>query len=112
VQYVRFWIFKIDGELQKKILRIVVPNGIESGLFQLVKVALSSIAALFGSYQIAANGVAQSIWTMAALFSVSMGPACITVIGQCMGARDIDRQSSTSGSSRRSRLPSRLAGTS
>ncbi|MEE8683115.1 MAG: MATE family efflux transporter [Olsenella sp.] len=91
VQYVRSWIFKIDGELQKKILRIAVPNGIESGLFQLVKVALSSIAALFGAYQIAANGVAQSIWTMAALVSVSMGPAYITVIGQCMGARDIEQ---------------------
>lgn len=54
-----------------------------------MKVALSSIVALFGTYQIAANGVAQSIWTMAALVSVSMGPAFITVIGQCMGARDI-----------------------
>ena len=54
-------------------------------MFQLVKVALSSIVALFGTYQIAANGVAQSIWSLAALASVSMGPVFITVIGQCMG---------------------------
>lgn len=61
---------------------------IENGIFQLVKVALSSIVALFGTYQIAANGVAQSIWSMAALAGVSMGPAFITVIGQCMGNKD------------------------
>ena len=45
---------------------------------------MSSIVALFGTYQIAANGVAQSIWSMAALAGVAMGPVFITVIGQCM----------------------------
>ena len=84
------WIFRWDGELMQRILHIAVPNGIENGIFQLVKVALSSIVALFGTYQIAANGVAQSIWSMAALAGVSMGPAFITVIGQCMGNRDVE----------------------
>lgn len=82
------WIFRWDGTLMKRILNIAVPNGIENGIFQLVKVALSSIVALFGTYQIAANGVAQSIWSIAALAGVSMGPAFITVIGQCMGNKD------------------------
>lgn len=72
----------------KKILWIAVPNGVENGVFQLVKVALSSIVALFGTSQIAANGVAQSIWSLAALAGVAMGPAFITVIGQCMGRKD------------------------
>ena len=53
-----------------------------------MKVALSSIVALFGTYQIAANGIAQSIWSLAALVCVTMGPVFITVIGQCMGAGD------------------------
>lgn len=88
VQYFRNWIFRIDGAMQKRILGIAVPNGVESGIFQLVKVALSSVVALFGTYQIAANGVAQSIWSMAALVCVTMGPVFITVIGQCMGAGD------------------------
>lgn len=83
------WIFQWNAGLLKRILGIAVPNGIESGIFQLVKVALSSVIALFGTYQIAANGIAQSIWSVAALISVSMGPAFITVIGQCMGAKDI-----------------------
>lgn len=91
VHYLKNWILRIDGELQKRILRIAVPNGVESGIFQLVKVALSSVVALFGTYQIAANGVAQSIWSMAALVSVAMGPVFITVIGQCMGANDLEQ---------------------
>lgn len=82
------WIFRWNGSLMKSILNIAIPNGLENGVFQLVKVALSSIVALFGTYQIAANGVAQSIWSLAALAGVSMGPVFITVIGQCMGNGD------------------------
>lgn len=74
----------------KRILNIAVPNGIENGIFQLVKVALSSVVALFGTYQIAANGIAQSIWSLAALIGSAMSPVFITVIGQCMGAHKID----------------------
>lgn len=91
VSYLGSWIMKLDVSLQKKILRIAVPNGVESSVFQLVKVALSSVVALFGTYQIAANGVAQSIWSLAALVCVTMGPVFITVIGQCMGAGDIEQ---------------------
>lgn len=90
VFYQREWIFKWSSDSMKQILRIAVPNGLENGVFQLVKVALSSIVALFGTYQIAANGVAQSIWSLAALMGVAMGTVFITVIGQCMGNRDAE----------------------
>lgn len=84
-------ILRWNVALMKRILNIAVPNGLENGIFQLVKVVLSSIVALFGTYQIAANGVAQSIWSLAALAGVSMGPVFITVIGQCMGSRDMEQ---------------------
>lgn len=84
------WILQWNKYLMKRILNIAIPNGIENAIFQLVKVALSSIVALFGTYQIAANGVAQSIWSMAALAGVSMGPVFITIIGQCMGSKDVE----------------------
>ena len=90
IRYRPSWIFEINGSLLSKIFRIAVPNGLENGIFQLVKVALSSIVALFGTYQIAANGVAQSIWSLAALAGVALGPVYITVIGRCMGASDIE----------------------
>lgn len=37
-----------------------------------------------------AAGVAQSIWSLAAIMGLTMAPVYTTVIGQCMGARDID----------------------
>lgn len=79
-----------NGSMIRRLLGIAVPNSIENGLFQLAKVALSSITAMFGTVQIAANGVAQSIWSLAALVGGALGPAFITVIGQCMGAQDVD----------------------
>ena len=81
-------IFTWNGAMLKRILKIAVPNGIENGIFQFVKVALSSVVALFGTYQIATNGIAQSIWSLAALMGVALGPVYITVIGQCMGKKD------------------------
>ena len=64
--YAKKHILVFDAKMLKRVLNIAVPNGIEQGIFQLVKVALSSVVALFGTYQIAANGVAQSIWSLAA----------------------------------------------
>ena len=89
VRYRMRWICKWNGPLLAKIGGIAVPNGAENAIFQLVKVALSSIVALFGTYQIAANGVAQSIWSLAALAGAAFGPVFITVLGQCMGAGDV-----------------------
>lgn len=91
VRYRWRWIGCFNFGLLKKILRIAVPNGVEQGIFQFVKVALSSVVALFGTSQIAANGIAQSIWSLAALVCVTMGPVFITVIGQCMGSRDTEQ---------------------
>ena len=90
VRYHLPYLVKWNGTLQKKIMGIALPNGVENGVHQLVKVALSSMVALFGTYQIAANGMAQSIWSLASIMGLAMAPVYTTVIGQCMGARDID----------------------
>lgn len=90
VFYQKEWLCRWDNSTMKRILNIAIPNGVENGIFQLVKVALSSIVALFGTYQIAANGVSQSIWSLAALAGTAMGPVFITVIGQCMGNKDTE----------------------
>ena len=79
-----------NGEMLGRIFHVAIPNSIENSLFQMTKVAFSSIVAMFGTVQIAANGVAQSFWSMAALFCLAMGPAFITVVGQYMGANDVE----------------------
>lgn len=89
VRYRSADLFAWNSAILKKILHIALPNGIENGVHQLVKVALSSMVALFGTYQIAANGVAQSIWSLASIIGLAMSPVYTTVIGRCMGAHDI-----------------------
>lgn len=88
VYYASKWVFHFNGDILKKVLGIAIPNGIENAIFQFVKVALTTIVAMFGTYQIAANGVAQTIWSLAAMAGSSMAPVFITVIGQCMGSGD------------------------
>lgn len=83
-------IFSWNGSMLRRILHVSIPNGVENGLFQISKVALSSIVALFGTSQIAANGVAQSFWSVASLFCIALGYAFVTVIGQCMGKNDAE----------------------
>lgn len=53
-------VLSFHKEMIVRIFKIAIPNSIENGLFQISKVALSSIVALFGTVQIAANGIAQS----------------------------------------------------
>lgn len=69
-----------------KILRIAVPGGIENGLFALGRVLVTSIVALFGTAQIAANGVAGSVDTIAILVVNAVNLAIVPVVGQCIGA--------------------------
>lgn len=84
-------IFTWKKELVARILRIAIPGGVENGLFQLSKVALTSIIALFGTAQIAANGVATSIDYVAAIIGLATGLAIVTVVGQCVGAGDYEQ---------------------
>ncbi|MBQ6533091.1 MAG: MATE family efflux transporter [Solobacterium sp.] len=83
-------IFCWRGNVIRKILSIAVPNGIENGLFQFGKVLVASIVATMGTSQIAANGVANSLGTIAYIADSAMGMAIVTVVGRCVGANDYD----------------------
>lgn len=52
VRYKAADVFSWDNVLLKNIMGIALPNGVENGIHQLVKVALSSMVALSGTYQI------------------------------------------------------------
>jgi putative MATE family efflux protein len=83
-------IFSWHQDMVRRILRIALPNGVENGLFQLSKVAVTAILALFSTTQIAAYGVAQNFWMTASLFGVATGPVFTAVVGQYMGAGDVE----------------------
>ena len=89
--YVRFGdMLRFDSAMAGRILHIAVPNAAEQVLFQLAKVVLGSLIATFGTSQIAANGIGQTLWSLAACMCTSMNPVFITVVGRCMGAGDAD----------------------
>lgn len=81
--------FRFEWEVIKRILYIGIPSGIENGIFQLGRVIVVSIISNFGTAQIAANGVANSLDSMGCIVGQGMNLAMITVIGQCVGAGDI-----------------------
>ncbi len=80
--------YRIEFNIIKKILYIGIPSGIENGIFQLGKVTVVSIISGFGTTQIAANGVANSLASIGCIAGQAMSLAMITVIGRCVGAGD------------------------
>ena len=80
--------FKIETDVIKRILYIGIPSGIENGIFQLGRVLVVSIIAGFGTVQIAANGVANSLDGLGCIVGQAMNLAMISVIGRCAGAGD------------------------
>ena len=77
-----------DTPVVRRILHIAVPNGLENGLFALGKVLVTSIVAGFGTVQIAANGVANSVDQIAVIVVNAVNLAMVPVVGQCVGASD------------------------
>ncbi|WP_394524870.1 MATE family efflux transporter [Lacrimispora sp. JR3] len=83
--------FKIDKDMLRKILYIGVPNGVENSIFQLGKLLLSSLISSFGTIAIAANAVASTICGLETIPATAIGIAMVTVVGQCVGAGELDQ---------------------
>ena len=83
-------VFCRNFEMLRRILKIAIPNAIENGLFALGRVLVTSIVAMFGTAQIAANGVAGSVDLIAIIVVSAMNLAVVTVVGQCVGANRYD----------------------
>ncbi len=78
----------IDRGMMGKILRIGIPNACENSFFQLGRLVVVSMIALFGTSQTSANAVANTIQSIGCIPGNAMGLAMVTVVGQCVGAGD------------------------
>lgn len=83
--------WKFNFRMVKQILGIGIPNGIENSIFQLGRVLVVGIIAMFGTTQIAANAIANNLDGMGVLPGQAMNLAMITVVGRCVGAGDFDQ---------------------
>lgn len=83
--------FHLDKELLKQIFRIAVPYGLESSMFQLGKILVLSLVSGFGTAAIAANAIGNYVAMFAILPGMALNFAMVTVISQCVGARDFEQ---------------------
>lgn len=82
--------FRINMTMIKRILRIGIPNGLENSVFQIGKILVQGIVAGLGTSAITANAVASNVGGLGVLPGSAIGLALITVVGRCIGARDLE----------------------
>ena len=82
--------YRIDTSMINRILKIGIPNGLENSAFQIGKILVQGIVAGLGTSAITANAIAGTVGGLGILPGSAIGIALITVVGQCVGARDFD----------------------
>ena len=82
---------QIHGKMMQNILHIGIPSAFENSLFQLGRVLVVSMIALFGTVHTSANAVANNLDAVGCIIGQAMTLAMVTVVGRCVGAGD-DKQ--------------------
>mgnify|MGYP000932154664 CR=1 FL=1 len=82
---------EFDLSMVKRIFSIGAPNGLENGMFQIGKLIVQRLVTTFGTSAIAANAVAGSISSAANVPGNAISLGLITIVGQCVGAKDYDQ---------------------
>ncbi|GHU38670.1 MATE family efflux transporter [Spirochaetia bacterium] len=75
----------------KRILNIGIPNGLENSIFQIGKIIMTSFVAGFGTSSITAHAIGNSIAGVGVIPGQAMSMALITVVAQCVGAKEYDQ---------------------
>ena len=78
--------YKPDLPVIKEILRIGLPAGFESSMFQFGRLLTQSLISTMGTAAIAANSVALNIANYQYIPGAAIGSAAVTVVGRCVGA--------------------------
>ena len=83
--------FAFQKEMVSRIIRVGLPNGVENGVFQLGKLLVIRIVAIFGTHAIAANAVAVILTNVLSLPGWGADSTATTVIARCVGRRDYEQ---------------------
>ena len=78
--------FRLDFDVMRRVVRIGVVNGMETSLFYVGKILISSLLSTFGTIAIAANSVSNTINNIGWTIVGSFGMVLLPVVGQCIGA--------------------------
>lgn len=80
---------RLQPDMMGKILRIGIPSACENSIFQLGRLVVVSMIAVYGTTQTSANAVANTLDSLGTVIGQAMGLAMVTVVGQCVGAGDM-----------------------
>lgn len=96
--------FRFDGKMVRHILKIAIPSGIESALFQLGKLMtvtfvnigyyntpVEGAEQLYKNIQANGNSIAMNLNNIGSVVGSGVGTSCLTVIGQAVGTGDVDQ---------------------
>ena len=78
--------YKPDFRIIRSILRIGIPNGVESGMVDVGRLILQALVAPMGTAVIAANSVANTLVNYQYAAGYAYQNAAVTIVGRCIGA--------------------------
>lgn len=81
---------EFNARIVHKILSIGIPNGMENSTFQVGKILVLSLISTYATAAIAANAAANTLAGFEVLPGQAIGLAMLTVVGQCVGAREYE----------------------
>jgi putative MATE family efflux protein len=74
----------------RSILDVGIPSALESSMFSAGSLLTQRIFTIYGTPVMAANAIAMSVANIVFMPCVAFGAGLITVVGQCVGARDYE----------------------
>lgn len=83
--------WRLDLGMQKRLFRIGLPAGVESGFFQIGLLLFQRIMSPFGTNVVAAYNVGFMLLSFSFIPGVAFSMAASTLVGQYLGARQPDR---------------------
>ena len=78
----------LDRKLAGSVLKVGIPNGVENGMFQVGKLLVAGLISSFGTAAITANAICNNLGSISNIPGAAIGLGMVTVVGQCVGARD------------------------
>jgi putative MATE family efflux protein len=82
--------FSIKRSMTARILNVGIPSGLESSMFQAGRLLTQRIFTGFGTAAMAGNAIASVINSFSFMPGMAFSMGLLTVVGQCMGAGDIE----------------------
>ena len=82
---------RLHMQYVKQIIRIGLPNGMNSIAFNFSNVLLQSSVNTFGAAVIAGNTAADTVATLVIMFPSQINAACSCAVAQCFGAKNFQR---------------------